>query len=361
MIKEYKRREENKKELLRQQKEKEEQKRLRKEQRAAARERHRIGLLLEKITANTIGTATQEDFVPSTTKIYDIRDPEAKKDGINVIGGLMGELIITFTCLLDYILANPQNQNFNFTVEAIEAFLKDLLIQEGFADGSLIVHLTQHPVPNAEVGQDFSGLEEEHFIKFAQQRANIADYGLSFLFDVMKDLVINADFINILYHVIAKTVKTKLKQHVPIPEMPGPDAEGNEPSDDDKAAAQKKIDEATKTNQDIDKHNDEVTKMRSKIQLGLRAAVSDANMPEVALLRLLNFREAKLDESSFINQSQENIASKSARGDQPGDNQESTASLENFSLEDLPTKMIIVDQKIAEDIHLIAYHAGKTY
>lgn len=54
----------------------------------------------------------------------------------------MGELIITFTCLLDYILANPQNQNFNFTVEAIEAFLKDLLIQEGFVDGSLVVHLT---------------------------------------------------------------------------------------------------------------------------------------------------------------------------------------------------------------------------
>lgn len=47
--------------------------------------------------------------MPSVTKIYDIRDPDAKKDGINVIGGLMGELIITFTCLLDYILANPQN------------------------------------------------------------------------------------------------------------------------------------------------------------------------------------------------------------------------------------------------------------
>ena len=141
---------------------------MRKEQRNAARERHRIGLLLEKITATTIGTATQDEFNPGTTKIYDIRDPEAKKDGINVIGGLMGELIITFTCLLDYILANPQNQNFNFTVEAIEAFLKDLLIQEGFAEGSLVVHLTHHPVPNAEVGQDFSGLEEEHFIKFVQ-------------------------------------------------------------------------------------------------------------------------------------------------------------------------------------------------
>lgn len=98
--------------------------------------------------------------------------------------------------------------------------------------------------------------------------------------------------------------------------------------------------------------------MKSKIQLGLRSAVPDVNMPEVALLRLLNFREPKLDESSFINQSQENIASKSARGDQPGDNQESTASLENFNLEDLPTKMILVDQKSAEDTHLISYHAG---
>ena len=142
MIKEYKRREENKKELLRLQKEKEEQKRLRKEQRAAARERHRIGILLEKITATTIGVATQDEYMPGTTRIYDIRDPEAKKDGINVIGGLVGELIITFTCLLDYILANPQNQNFNFTVEAIENFLKDLLIQEGFVDGSLILHLS---------------------------------------------------------------------------------------------------------------------------------------------------------------------------------------------------------------------------
>lgn len=109
MIKEYKRREENKKELLRQQKEKEEQKRQRKEQRAALRERHRIGILLEKINVSTIATATQDEFNPAVTKIYDIRDPDAKKDGILVIGGLVGELIITFTCLLDYILANPQN------------------------------------------------------------------------------------------------------------------------------------------------------------------------------------------------------------------------------------------------------------
>jgi hypothetical protein len=62
---------------------------------------------MEKITASTLGTAAFEEFAASNTRIYDIRDPEAKKDGIIVIGGLLGELIITFTCLLDYILANP--------------------------------------------------------------------------------------------------------------------------------------------------------------------------------------------------------------------------------------------------------------
>lgn len=41
--------------------------------------------------------------------------------------------------------------------------------------------------------------------------------------------------------------------------------------------------------------------MRAKIQLGIRPAVVEAHMPEVALLRLNNFREPKLDESSFIN------------------------------------------------------------
>jgi hypothetical protein len=56
----------------------------------------------------TLGTATIEEvFAPAAIKIYDIKDNDAKKDGIIVIGGLMGELIITFTCLLDYILANP--------------------------------------------------------------------------------------------------------------------------------------------------------------------------------------------------------------------------------------------------------------
>jgi hypothetical protein len=91
-----------------------------------------------------MATSSLEDYNPQH-KIYDVRDPNAKKDGIFLIGGFVGELIITFTCLLDYILANPQNQNFQFTQEGVEAYLRDLLIHENFADGVLTLHLARDP------------------------------------------------------------------------------------------------------------------------------------------------------------------------------------------------------------------------
>ena len=192
---------------------------------------------MERVQANTLATAAFEEFTPATIKVYDIRDPDAKKDGIMVIGGLMGEIIITFTCLLDYILANPQNANFQFTPEQVEAFLKDLLLLEGFQDGALTLSLNQHPVPGADLSADFSTIDEDSIGKFAKNRDNISNYGLGFLFDVMKDLVISQEFIDIIYAVIAKVVKTLPKETIPIPEMPGPDADGNEPSEDERAIA----------------------------------------------------------------------------------------------------------------------------
>ena len=54
-----------------------------------------------------------QDFTPKT-KVYDIRDPLASNDGIIIIGGFVGEMIMTWTCLLDFIFASPANQNFIF-------------------------------------------------------------------------------------------------------------------------------------------------------------------------------------------------------------------------------------------------------
>lgn len=47
-----------------------------------------------------------QDYTPKM-KVYDIRDPLASNDGIILIGGFVGEMIITWTCLLDFIFANP--------------------------------------------------------------------------------------------------------------------------------------------------------------------------------------------------------------------------------------------------------------
>ena len=70
--------------------------------------------------------AVLEEF-SSKMKIYDIKDPACTNDGIIIIGGFIGELIITFTCLLDFILATPSNENFQFTPDTMEAYLTDLL------------------------------------------------------------------------------------------------------------------------------------------------------------------------------------------------------------------------------------------
>jgi hypothetical protein len=40
---------------------------------------------------------------------------------------------------------------------------------------------------------------------------------------------------------------------------------------------------------------------------------------------------------------------------------ENASTLDNFALEDIPPKMILIDPNVGDDIHLIAYHAGKCY
>lgn len=72
-------------------------------------------------------------------------------------------------------------------------------------------------------------------MRFCLTKSNITDYGLSFFFEVIKDLVISIEFIETLYRVIVKVARTKLKPIFPVPEMPQPDAEGNEPSEEEKS------------------------------------------------------------------------------------------------------------------------------
>jgi predicted HAD superfamily hydrolase len=73
-------------------------------------------------------------------------------------------------------------------------------------------------------------------MRFSLTKSHITDYGLSFFFEVIKDLVISKDFIETLYKVIIKIARTKLRTIHHVPEMPQADADGNEPSEEEKSA-----------------------------------------------------------------------------------------------------------------------------
>ena len=203
-------------------------------------------------------------------------------------------------------------------------------------------------------------MDEDTLAKFASSRGKQSDYGLSMLFDVQKDLVLNNDFINSLYRVIAKVVKTKTRETVPVPEMPGPDAEGAEPSEEVKQAAQKSIEEATKTNQEVERFNTEVAHIQSKIKVAVRAALPEGHFPEVAIMRLNNYREPVGENLVETQRSGAAEQKGSARGEPPKVMEEvNPDGGDNFMLEDIPTKMILVEQKTSEETHMVVYHNGK--
>ena len=90
--------------------------------------------------------------------IYDVKDKDATNDGIVLIGGFVGELIISFTCMLDYILATPANQNFMFTLNDFEKYLLDLLGGEGSEWPAAICQLNLNkPISELkeQIGDDF--------------------------------------------------------------------------------------------------------------------------------------------------------------------------------------------------------------
>lgn len=242
---------------------------------------------------------THEEY-NTQMKVYDVRDPDGAKDGIFLIGGFAGEMIITFTCLLDYILANPQHQHFMFGPETFEEFLKDLLLSENFADGILTLNVAhdpdqpqKHENSQGEIEQtEPESIDDEEYMRRILERENISDYGLGFFFDVNKDLVISRNFIEILYRIIVKNVRTKAKEIQSLPEAPVADAEGNEPSEEAKAEFEKKTEAINKENAEAELFNEALAKIKSKIRVNQREHVADgANSIEGALVRLNNFRE----------------------------------------------------------------------
>jgi radial spoke head protein 3 len=249
IVKELNKRQERKKEEMRQKRLEEDEKRQRKERRAGLRERKRLELLKEQIQHTVISPAVLEEYNPKN-KIYDVRDPHATDDGIIIIGGFVGELIITFTCLSDYILASPQHQNFFFTVDAVEQFLTEIFGNEDspYPDNICCINLNK----SAEELGHGRDLTADQVAKLARDPHNIADFGLSFMFDAQKELVLSPDVIEVVYRAICNLAMRQPQKLLVIPTIP-------EDADDDKK------EEIHEQIEDFKKKNDEIEKQNAKI------------------------------------------------------------------------------------------------
>lgn len=151
--------------------------------------------LKEKVQREIVMAQDNQDFTPKT-KVYDIRDPLASNDGIIIIGGFVGEMIMTWTCLLDFIFASPANQNFVFSQDMFEKYLHELLASDEsqFPDESIIIYLNRS-------AEELAGdpPNPDRLWKSAREGRNMADFGLKFLFECSKDLVLNTDAVETIY------------------------------------------------------------------------------------------------------------------------------------------------------------------
>jgi hypothetical protein len=361
--KEFKRREDKKRREFRIQKEKEEARRKRREARAAARERSRILELKKRVIAEVVEPAKIEDgFVADRIRIFDVMDPEGDGEGIYLIGGIMGEIMTTFTCLYDYILANPQNQNFHFSYDAITEYLKSLLVGNNFPEGAITLHVAEKE--EGEDGMIATEMDEERLLRHCLTKPCINDYGLGFFFEVCKEMVISKEFIECLYRAIVKITKTQPEVAKELPTVPEAKDDSTPPTEEEKAAIEKQIEEVKAQNEAIEKANEELAQLQSRIRIEYRDYNYDESS-ECALVKLLNFREAPKEVSALNGaESTKKVSEKPAEIskdeiDLDDSRRESMKSIDrdDGTFEDVPQKIILVNPTLSDGSRIIVVHS----
>jgi hypothetical protein len=343
IVKELNKRQERKKEEMRQKRQEEDEKRKRKETRAGLRERKRLEVLKDQIQNTVINPAVLEEYNPKN-KIYDVRDPNASDDGIIIIGGFVGELIITFTCLSDYILASPQHQNFFFTVDAIEQFLTEILGNEDspYPDNICCLNLNKS-LEELGHGRDLSS---DQVAKLARDPSNIADFGLSFMFDAQKELVLSPDVIEVVYRAICNLAMRSPVKLLAIPSVP------EDADDEKKDEINEQIEDFKKKNDEIEKQNAKIARMKKKVAIKyLPDGTGYEEEGEKALLKLNNHRDAAAEAA---------ILSARTGGGTDGATEE--AIEDTFQFEKIPVKIPKIKPNTnSEGILLAAYHSEASF
>ena len=121
ILAEMRRREQNLKDAAKAKKEKELATSRRKEKRRAMREVKRIGELQQNILTHITEPAQKRDF-KADIPVFDIRT-YTDKEGLFVIGGYFGELLITLSAIIEAL----DNKDFSFSSELLNRYLSEVI------------------------------------------------------------------------------------------------------------------------------------------------------------------------------------------------------------------------------------------
>lgn len=194
-------------------------------------------------------------------------------------------------------------------------------------------------------------------------KSNINDYGLSFFFEVCKEMVIAKEFIECLYRAIVKITRTKPQQPSELPKLPEAKEDGSAPTEEEKQQVEKEIEETKSKNDKINKENEELAQIQSKIKIEFRNhSFEDSN--ECALIKLKNFREppkanpAAQTSESAKKSTEKNVDLSRDDSNLNDSNVESlkSADKEDGTFEDVPPKIIMGNPKLNDDNTVIIVH-----
>lgn len=190
------------------------------------------------------------------------------------------------------------------------------------------------------VGRD---LAPAQVAKLVREKQNLQDFGLKYMFDIQKDLVLMPDIIDSLFATICKIATRIPIEKQEVPEAP---AEGEEAGFDDKVA------EINEANANAEIENAKYAKLQQKVVIKVRTDDEFDEEKEKALLKLNNWRETVVNEQGQVVQKTELEPNESGEA----------ADFDQFDPDKIPPKILVVHPKISETGDVISvYHPEATY
>lgn len=141
---------------------------------------------------------------------------ENKQLGIHVVGGMIGELLITFSCIMEYMHNNSTLEPLTFKASDIEAFLTDVLTEE-FPENICVLRLKEN-LRDKLVGEKNFEEQVNEAVAILSNPEIHASFGLRFLIQHSRDtLKIMPEVMEAFFKAIARIALREIRPAIEVP------------------------------------------------------------------------------------------------------------------------------------------------